>query len=150
MAAARLAVAVAVLATVAGGLWWVASSAPDGSAAFGDFRVVVVGPDGLVLADGVVRAEGTPLAVLQELALLDNLTLEVEEQPWIGSGCTAQYVVAIAGERESVTGGWNYYVRSGAGDWAWKPAGAACHRLEPGDEVEWCWVEADVCRHHAA
>jgi len=149
---ARLAVAALLLASVAGGLWWVVAQAPDGAGAEGargEFRTVVVGPSGEVSHDRNVTAEATPLAAVQALAALEGFTVEVEQQPWIGSGCTAAYVVAIAGDRETARGGWNYYVRSPGGSWEWKPAGAACHGLQPGDEVEWCWVELDVCRRHA-
>lgn len=140
----------ALLLALAGVLWWAAASTPGGGRAeTGDHRVVVVDPQGNVLADQVVRAPATPLALLLGLASLDNFTVDVEDQPWIGDGCTASYVVEIAGHRESSTGGWNYYVRGPGGDWAWKPAGAACYELGEGDEVEWCWVEVDVCRHHA-
>ena len=150
--AARLLVAVVLLATVGSGLWWVVSSAPSSSEpdrmAEGDFRVIVM-HEGDVVDDGLVRSLPTPLAALQALGELDHFSVDVEQQTWIGSGCTAEYVVGIAGKRESSTGGWNYYVRSPGGDWEWKSAGAACYVLEAGDEVEWCWVELDTCHHHA-
>lgn len=147
---ARFVVAVVLLASVAGGLWWVVSMAPpEGPQGEGDFRVAVVGPEGTMVADDVVRSRSDPLSALRGLAALEGFTVEVEQQTWIGPGCTAEYVVGIAGQRESSTGGWNYYVRSPGEDWEWKSAGAACYALEPGDEVEWCWVELDVCRHHA-
>src|SRR5687767_10515307 len=112
--AARLIVAALLLATVGGGLWWVVASVPEGAeVARGDFRTVVVAPDGSVVADRVVQAEGTPFDALQELASVEGFRVDVEEQPWIGGGCTAHYVVGIAGHRESATGGWNYYVRAG-------------------------------------
>lgn len=148
----RLAVAALLLVSVAAGLWWVVAQAPGGdvgSGARGEFRTVVVGPSGVPSHDRNVTAEATPLAAVQALAALEGFEVEVEQQPWIGSGCTASYVVGIDGTRETARGGWNYYVRSPGGDWEWKPAGAACHGLAPGDEVEWCWVELDVCARHA-
>lgn len=149
---ARPVVAALLLATVGAGLWWVASSAPSSPApdqlAEGEFRVIVMN-EADVVDDGVVRSLPTPLAALRALGEADNFGVEVEQQTWIGSGCTAEYVVGIAGKRESSTGGWNYYVRSPGGDWEWKSAGAACYVLEDGDEVEWCWVELDACRQHA-
>jgi hypothetical protein len=147
----RLVVAVLVLATVAAGLWWTASLAPGSDeASTGRFTVFVVGPEGAAVANGTVIARGTPLEVLQVLAQQRAFTVEVEQQAWIGPGCTADYVVGIAGHRETATGGWNYYTRQPGKEWAWGSSGAACHVLSPGDEVEWCWVETDVCRHHSA
>ena len=145
----RLVVAVLLLAGLAGGLWWTASLAPDGSTGSRDvFAVYVVGPGGGLVANGTVVAMGTPLEVLRALANNAGFAVDVEQQAWIGGGCTAAYVVGIAGHRESSTGGWNYYTRQPGEPWAWGSAGAACHPLQPGDEVEWCWVEADVCQHH--
>lgn len=150
--ASRLAVAVVLLATVGAGLWWVASSAPASPAADpdaeGDFRVIVMN-EGAVVDDGLVQSRSTPLAALQALGERDRFSVEVEQQAWIGSGCTAEYVVGIAGKRESSTGGWNYYVRSPGEDWEWKSVGAACYALKQGDEVEWCWVKLDTCDQHA-
>lgn len=148
----RLAVAALLLATVGAGLWWVASSAPAAPAdevGRGEFRLVVVWTDGTLAVDRLVDARATPFDVLLAGAAAGNFTVDVERQPWIGSGCTAEYVRGIAGQGETTTGGWNYYVRSPGGTWEWKPAGAACHVLHAGDEVEWCWVELDVCGHHA-
>ena len=117
----------------------------------GSFVVFVVGPDGSLLSDGTVTARGTPFDALGALADEEGFSVEVEQQTWIGGGCTATYVTGIAGRRESNTGGWNYYTRqTGEDDWAWGSAGAACHSLKAGDQVEWCWVESDVCRHHVA
>ena len=143
----------ALLALLGGGLWWTASldaqeSRGNGDAAAGPFPVFVVGPDGL-LANGTAFAPGTPYETLLALAQAQGFTVDSEQQAWIGGGCTSTYVVGIAGHRESATGGWNYYTRrAGSADWTWGSSGAACHRLAPGDEVEWCWVEADACRHH--
>ena len=36
-----------------------------------------------------------------------GLTVEVEQRTAVGGGCTAAYVVAIGGVRETTTGGWN-------------------------------------------
>jgi hypothetical protein len=148
----RLPVAGALFLALAGGLWWTASLAGEGGAgtatATGSFPVFVVGPQGESLANGTVVSQGTPLAALQALSAQQGFLVETEEQTWIGDGCTATYVVGIAGQRETTSGGWNYYTRRPGGPWAWGPAGAACHRLSAGDEVEWCWVEADVCGHH--
>ena len=146
----RLAVAAVLLAVVAVGWWWAATSGSDAGAEVvtGEFRIAVVGRDGWA-DDRIVTAAGTPLEVLLAGAAAGNYTVEVEEQPWIGRGCTAHYVVGIAGQRESSTGGWNYYVRGPGEGWSWRPEGAACYVLEAGEQVEWCWVEVDVCRHHA-
>lgn len=147
----RLVVAVLVLATLAAGLWWTASLAPSSDdIATGPFAVFVVGPEGSIVADGTVVTRGTPLDALQVLAEQQGFTVEVERQTWIGPGCTAEYVVGIAGHGETVTGGWNYYTRQPGDEWAWGSSGAACHVLDAGDQVEWCWVETDVCRHHVA
>lgn len=147
----RLVVAGVVLVLLAGGLWWTATlgEGSAGAVPTASFPVFVVGPEGGLLANGTVTARGTPFDALQALADRDGFDVETEQQTWIGRGCTATYVVGIAGERESTTGGWNYYTRHGGDDdWTWGSAGAACHRLAEGDQVEWCWVEADVCRHH--
>lgn len=151
----RLAVAVFLFAVLAAGLWWTGSSSDNGNGnglpSRGDFHVFVVGPDGLGVANGTVDSSATPLDSLLALGEARGFPVEVEQQTWIGSGCTAAYVVGIAGHRETMTGGWNYYVRPAGvegAEWTWSSGGAACHRLSPGDEVEWCWVEADTCRHH--
>lgn len=149
MAVGRVFVAVALFVLLGGGLWWTASQAPQGGdVVVGDFPVYVVA-DGEVVANGTVHAPGTPFEVLRALAGRLGLTLTVEQQTWIGGGCTATYVAGIGERRETASGGWNYYVRNDGGDWTWKPDGAACLALRPGDEVEWCWVEADSCRTHA-
>jgi hypothetical protein len=140
----RLPAALALLALLLAGLWWVASLAPDGSRAEWEGPVYVVGPGGASLGNGTVRSEATPLAALRAL----GLAVDVEQQPWVGPGCTAAYVRGIGGVGETAGGGWNYYVRSGGGPWTWRPEGAACYALSPGEEVEWCWVESDACRHH--
>jgi hypothetical protein len=146
----RLAVAAALL-LLAGGAWawaaWAGHESPPSEVQ--GVRVVVVGRDGNVSHDGVVFAEANPLAALHGLALARGFAVEVEDQSWIGSGCTRHYVLAIDGQRETATGGWNYYVRQPGGDWEWGSTGAACFALAAGDEVEWCWVELDVCRAHA-
>jgi hypothetical protein len=147
----RLVVAVLVLATLAAGLWWTASLAPSSDGAGeGAFTVFVVGPEGAGLANGTVMSRATPFDALLALGDQQAFAVEVEQQPWIGAGCTAEYVVGIAGHRETVTGGWNYYTRQPGQAWTWGSSGAACHVLLPGEQVEWCWVESDVCRHHVA
>ncbi len=146
----RLPAALALLALLLAGLWWVAGRAPDGDAPEWLGAVHVVGPDGAAFANGTVRSEGTPLAAVQALGALRGFTVDVEQQPWIGGGCTAAYVRGIGGVAETASGGWNYYVRSPGSAWTWRPEGAACYVLSPGQEVEWCWVESDVCRHHAS
>lgn len=145
----RFVVAVVLLGVLAGGLWWTASQGADRSdIEAGSFEVFVVGPEGALVANGTAWSRATPFDALTALAEGRGFAVEVEEQSWIGGGCTATYVVGIAGHRESTTGGWNYYTRSVGGEWTWGSAGAACHRLAPGAQVEWCWVESDVCRHH--
>lgn len=142
----RLPVALVLLVLLLAGLWWVVDQAPDGDAgALWEGPVFVVGPDGTVAANGTVLSDANPLSAVRAL----GLSVEVEQQSWIGPGCTAAYVRGIGGWEETSSGGWNYYVRSADGDWTWRPEGAACYTLSPGEEVEWCWVESDVCRHHA-
>jgi hypothetical protein len=145
----RLAVAALFLAGLLAGLAWVVGHAPDGSGEVGEFHVVVVGPGGAILHEGLVHSVATPLEALRALAEQAGFSVVVERQPWIGTGCTAEYVRGIDGIEETASGGWNYYVRSPGGPWTWQWAGAACHELGPGEQVEWCWVEDDVCRHHA-
>lgn len=146
----RLVVALAAVLVLAGAFWWTTALAPRGASEVGDFVVFVVGPEGEVVAQGPVTSRATPLDALQALASDRGFLVEVEEQPWIGGGCTSAYVVAIAGHRETATGGWNYYTRQPGGNWTWGPVGATCHVLLPGEQVEWCWVESDICRHHAS
>jgi hypothetical protein len=146
----RLLAATAMLAVLAAGWLWVASLAPHAGAAVANVSVAVVGPDGTVGPNGTVAEAASPLDAVQELGRQKGFPVVVEEQPWVGSGCTAHYVVAIAGWRETSTGGWNYYTRPSPGaSWTWQAAGAACYALHAGEQVEWCWVEQDVCRHHA-
>lgn len=144
-------VAAIVLLVAFGGLFWWASSAPSSDGpVVGEFAVSVVGPEGERFANGTVHAVGTPYEVLRALAAERGFAVEVEEQPWIGPGCTAVYVKGIGPWSESATGGWNYYVRAAGGDWTWRPEGAACLALQPGQSVKWCWVEGDRCGHHEA
>lgn len=145
----RLAVSAALLLLVGGAWAWAAWAAEESPVEMQEVRIVVVGRDGNVSHEGVVVAEANPLAALQGLALARGFDVEVEDQSWIGSGCTRHYVLGIDGQRETATGGWNYYVRQPGADWEWGSSGAACFRLDAGDEVEWCWVEFDVCRDHA-
>lgn len=146
--AARLVVAILLLASLGGGLWWVASLAPRGGSGMGEFAVFVVAPDGGTMVNGSVHSKADPLSALQVLGAERNVTVDIEQRTNIGQGCTAAYVVAIGGVRETTTGGWNYYTRRPGGAWTWESAGAACYGLSPGQQVEWCWVESDVCRHH--
>ena len=133
---------------VAGGIAWIATLAPEHAAGSGAFAVHVVGPDG-PLANGTVALDGAnALTALQALAAAQGFTVDVEEQAWIGDGCTRHYVRGIAGHDETATGGWNFYVRRAGEAWEWQSMGAACRGLQPGEDLEWCWVEADVCRHH--
>ncbi|MEA3136577.1 MAG: hypothetical protein QOC71_858 [Thermoplasmata archaeon] len=152
MLSARLVLSILLLVAVAGALWWTAALGPGGTndqaLVTGPFDAYVVGPEGEPLGNGTVLARGTPLDVLDALAATRGFGVEVDQQTWVGSGCTAAYVVGIAGHRETGTGGWNYYTRQVGQDWAWRSAGAACYRLSAGEQVEWCWVEADACRHH--
>src|SRR5687767_5785427 len=97
----RLSFAVLPLAALAGGLWWTASLSDGDDAAPGAFQAFVVGPGGAPLANGTVLAPGTPLGVLQALADERGFAVEVEQQPWVGGGCTAAYVAGIAGHRET-------------------------------------------------
>lgn len=144
----RLPVALVLLCLAAGGLWGLASLAPDGSGGTARVDVFVLGRDAEPLANGTVTARGDPLSALRALAAERGFAVEVERQTWVGPGCTADYVVGIAGLRETAAGGWNYYVRRPGGSWEWSPAGASCHALSDGDQVEWCWVEADRCGRH--
>jgi hypothetical protein len=145
----RLPAALALLLLLAGGLWWVAARAPHGDAGTWEGPVYVIGPGGL-LANGTVASQATPLAAVEALGNARGFRVEVEQQPWIGRGCTAAYVRGIGGVAETSNGGWNYYVRSSGGDWTWRPEGAACYVLSSGQQVEWCWVESDVCKGHVA
>jgi hypothetical protein len=147
----RLVVAVLLLAVLAGGLWWTASLRPDSDARGSEDRwvtVFVVGPEGVPAGNGTVLSRPTPFDALMALADSQGFSVEVEQQTWIGSGCTATYVAGIAGFGETETGGWNYYTRHPGEAWGWRSEGAACHHLHPDEQVEWCWVESDVCRHH--
>lgn len=143
----RLPVAIVLLVLLLAGLWWVASLAPKGDASEWRGQVYVVGPGG-PFANGTVVSRATPLSAVEALGALRGFGVEVEQQTWIGKGCTAAYVRGIGGVSETASGGWNYYVRSPGGPWAWRPEGAACYGLSSGQEVEWCWVETDVCRNH--
>jgi hypothetical protein len=158
--AVRLVVAVLLLVLLGGGLWWTASLAPDGDGISSEWTgtVYVVGLQtdgeggrgGSDVLSGDVRARGTPLDAVEALGAELGFGVDVEQQTWIGRGCTAAYVVGIAGQRETTTGGWNYYTREPGGDWTWRSEGAGCYGLAPGEQVEWCWVEVDVCGRHAA
>ncbi|MHB1262241.1 MAG: hypothetical protein ACYC2H_11065 [Thermoplasmatota archaeon] len=145
----RLVVAILLLGSLAVGLWWTSSTDPQAATiGEGRFKVFVVGPGGDLFSNGSVQSRATPFDVLVALAAENAFGIETEEQTWIGDGCTATYVVGIAGHHESVTGGWNYYTRQPGEEWSWRSAGAACHPLVAGEQVEWCWVEGDTCSHH--
>lgn len=132
--------AVALLLVLAfAGVAWAASrtpvAAPDGS-----FDAFVVGPAGLIESGTVEVERATELRVLQALAEQRGFEVEVDDLP----GCAMDYVRGVAGHRETSTGGWNFYVRGGAGgDWEWQGRSAACPGLRSGDDVLWCWVEPD-------
>lgn len=145
----RLTFAVFLLVALAAGLWWSYSLAPPAPViGEGRFDVFVVGPGGGLLSNGSIQSRATPFDVLLAMAREAGFGVETEQQTWIGDGCTATYVVDIAGHRESVSGGWNYYTRQPGGEWSWRAAGAACYALGAGEQVEWCWVEGDTCARH--
>lgn len=123
-----------VAATLAFAAWPTPPTAPSG-----DFEVHVVGPAGPLHAGTVHVADATELAVVLALAERDGFEVQWDDRP----GCTYDYVRGIAGHQESATGGWNFYLRSGGGDWAWQPRSASCPGLQAGDDVLWCWVDAD-------
>lgn len=138
----RLLAVLAVLLAAAGAwsIWQIATSAPAGpSAPSGPHGLEVVGQHGVLWRGVVARPVATPYELLQAGG---NLTVEVRSDASFGGGCHGVYVVSIAGERERGSGGWNYYVRRAGTDWVWEPEGAACFRLEPGDAVQWRWVDA--------
>ncbi|MEK6976436.1 MAG: hypothetical protein AABY18_08865 [Candidatus Thermoplasmatota archaeon] len=135
----RAAIAVVVLVLLAGGLWWIASLAPDPERPDGRFDVYVVGPT-TVLANGTVTlSDADALRVL--LALSEQRGFDVNVDDF--DGCAYDYVRGIAGHTESATGGWNYYFRRGGGEWEWQAQAASCAGLESGEDLLWCWVEAD-------
>jgi hypothetical protein len=144
----RFLAAAGLLALLSAGAVWVAGLAPHGTTAAAPHFVAVVGPGGAIMANGTIEAEpATPLGALQALGFARGFDVEVEESAGFG-GCSRHYVVGIAQQRETASGGWNFYVREPSGAWEWQPAGAACVELDAGDEVEWCWVEGDVCERH--
>lgn len=126
-------------------MWVSLQDSPAGPAVV---DVIVVGPDGVVLANGSVALQSaTALAALLQLAAAHDFEVGHERLSGFG-GCHGHYVRSIAGYTETSTGGWNYYTRQPGGAWEWQPAGAGC-ALPLGVQVEWCWVEHDVCEHHA-
>lgn len=83
---------------------------------------------------------GSALEVLLSAAY-GNFSVEVDHQAAFGPGCEGSYVVAIGGDRETSSGGWNYYVSDGGAPWRWVPVAAACHRMEDGQALLWRWVD---------
>lgn len=134
----RALAAIAVLALLAAGAWWVVSLAPS-ERATGTFDVYVVGPRTL-FANGTVQVDDADaLRVL--LALADEKGFDVVVDDL--DGCSYDYVRGVAGFSESATGGWNYYFRDGTGGWEWQDQAASCAGLRAGEDVLWCWVEPD-------
>ncbi len=138
-------------ALLVAGAWWVWSVAPREPSDSGAFDVFVVAPDGSTWANGtVIATNATALSVLELLAAQQGFGLDVEFQGGFGVGCAGAYVRGIGDIAETRSGGWNYYTRGAGGDWTWQAESAACHGLQAGEQVEWCWVEADVCENHVA
>ena len=135
---ARALAAIAVLALLAGGAWWVSSLVPADRPA-GDFDVYVVGPSALLANGTVVVAEADALRVLLALADARGFDVQVDDL----EGCAYDYVRGIAGHDESATGGWNYYFREVGGEWEWQGKAASCSGLRQGEDILWCWVEPD-------
>lgn len=145
---ARTVVAVLLLGVLGGGLWWVVEQAPAETGP-GTFAVYVVAPDGSLFANGTVDlARPTALAALQALADLRGFHVGTQSASGF-AGCSKDYVRSIGPFDETASGGWNYYTRTQGGTWEWRPEGAGCP-LHSGLDVEWCWVERDVCGHHVA
>lgn len=140
----RVVASVCVLLLLVAGLGWFAT--PETSAGLpGDYPVYVVGPAGLIASGTVTLRDANALAVLEALAASRGFAVEFDDF----QGCSRDYVRSVAGLAESREGGWNYYVRGAGRGWEWQTVSASCRDLQPGDEVEWCWVEADdVCHAH--
>lgn len=118
-------------------LWPGSASAPSGA-----FTVHVVGPTTLLHSGTVEVEHATELGVLLALAQRDGFAVRWDDLP----GCTYDYVRGIAGHDESAQGGWNYYLREPGASWTWQPRSASCPGLQAGNEILWCWVEADeIC-----
>lgn len=144
---ARLPAATAVLLVLGAGLWWVAYQAPDGGQS-GTYDIFVVAPDGAIFANGTfVVDHASALDVLFALAGERGFPVGSEESAGFTS-CSRHYVRSIGPFAETATGGWNYYTRRPGQQWEWQSAGAGCG-LPIGVQLEWCWVELDVCRYHA-
>jgi hypothetical protein len=138
----------ALLAILLLGMFWLVKLEGD-PAGPASLNVYVVAPDGSLFASGLVAvSSATALHVLQELARMHDFPLLVERMPGF-AGCSASYVRGIGPYEETPTGGWNFYVRTPGGSWSWQSYGAGC-ALPPNVEVEWCWVERDVCAHHVS
>ena len=144
---ARTWTGLALLILLGAGLWWMDGLAPQASGATGTFDVFIVGPAGEIGNGSVFVPHATALSVLTTLARERGFNVTVESAAGFG-GCDQAYVRSIAGVAETTSGGWNYYTRQVAGNWTWQPVGAACHGMALGEQLEWCWVEQDVCRSH--
>ena len=131
-------VAIGMLLVVGGGLWWALAQTPSSGRPNGAFDVYVVGPTSLLYNGTVDVADADALRALQALGDRDGFVVVVDDL----DGCSYDYVRGVAGYDETSTGGWNYYLRSGA-DWEWQGHAASCGGLHPGDDVLWCWVEPD-------
>lgn len=132
-------VAILLFALTAGLLWWGLAQQPGREApASGDYRVYVVGPASLLHEGTVSLDEATAWSALMALAAQRAFAVEADDLP----GCGQDYVRAVAGHGESADGGgWNYYFRDGA-SWQWQGQAASCAGIV-GDEVLWCWVDAN-------
>jgi hypothetical protein len=135
---ARALAAIAVLAALAVGAWWIVSLAPADRPT-GEFDVYVVGQSAVLANDTVQVADADALQVLLALAEARGFEVLVDDL----DGCAYDYVRGIAGLDESATGGWNYYFRPAGGEWKWQGQAASCAGLRGGEDVLWCWVEPD-------
>lgn len=139
-------VALAIVALVGGGLLLMRSlatpAAPDDRSA--PHELEVIGRDGTAWNVTVPVPVATPLQLLEAGAILHGTTIDWEDQPGFG-GCGGRggwYVTRIGSDAETGAGGWNYYIKGeGATEWQWQPVGPACLVLQPGDAVQWRWVQ---------
>lgn len=135
MAALRLVVALALLASLGAAAAALVAYGQGGAGATGTYPVEIVGPDGVLYAGEVQVAEATALRVLQAAADEAGLTLTLDEYPGMGT-----YVRGIGPHQASGASGWVYEVRR---DGAWTPGdrSAALRPLAAGDAVRWSWTE---------